>query len=324
MEAKAQKVAIDTAKIRMAIQAGVPLTITTYTLPHEMEEYMCAVLVLFLQELKQPHLCEYLKYCLSELVTNSKKANTKRIYFREHHLNIYDADDYTEGMKNFKAETLNNIQHYLQLQKQAGLYVKLVLQTRNNKIKVEVRNNCELTAYEYKRMHDKLNRAQQYTSVEQALTHILDDSEGAGLGLVIMILMLEKVGLTEENFQVLSERGETITRIILPLNSKSQNDLSRVSQEFIKVIDSLPQFPDNISRINTMLNDPDVKLSEIAALISSDVALTTDLLKFVNSSTFALSEPCRNITAAVKLAGIRGIKNMLLSVGSIKDRKSVV
>ena len=319
-----QNVSVDVSKIRLAIQSEIPLTITTYTLPHEMEEFMGMVLTAFLQELNQMHLCEYLKYCLSELVTNSKKANTKRIYFRERQLNIYDINDYREGMRTFKDDTLNNIQHYLQLQKQAGLYVKLLLQTRNNKIKIEVRNNCELTATEYKRMHDKLNRAQQYTSVEQALTHILDDSEGAGLGLVIMILMLEKVGLTEENFQILSERGETITRIILPIDSKTQSDLSHMSQELVKVIESLPLFPENITRINTMLNDPDVKLSEVAALISSDVSLTTSLLKLVNSSLFALTDPCRNITSAVKLAGLRGIKNMLLSIGSVDNLMSIV
>ena len=320
---KVQNVTVDISKIKLAIRTGIPLSVTTYTLPHEMEEYMGLVLTTFLQELQQPHLVEYLKYCLSELVTNSKKANTKRIYFLERKLNIYDPKDYVTGMCDFKYETLNNINHYLQLQREAGLYVKLILQTRNNKLKIEVRNNSELTAQEYKRMHDKLNRAQQYTSVEQAITHVLDDSEGAGLGLVIMILMLEKVGLTEENFQILSERGETITRIILPLDQKGQHELSVVSQEFVKVIDSLPQFEDNISRVIQLISEPDVKLSEIASIISSDVMLTSELLKFVNSTAFAREEPCRNITSAIKLVGLRGLKNMLLSVGSLNNLATV-
>ena len=32
----------------------------------------------------------------------------------------------------------------------------------------------------------KLARAQQYASIEEALSQILDDSEGAGLGLIIV------------------------------------------------------------------------------------------------------------------------------------------
>ena len=318
-----KKVKLDLSKVKMAIRAGIPLSITTYTLPHEMEVYMDSVLSAFLEELNQNQMIEYLTYCLNELVTNSKKANTKRIFFKEKNLDITNPKDYETGMKSFKSETLNNIKYYLKLQKNAGLYVKLILQTRNNKIKIEVRNNSELTVEEYKRMHDKLSRAQQYTSVDQALEQILDDTEGAGLGLIIMILMLEKIGLTEENFQILSEGGETITRIILPLNEKTQKDLSVVSHEFVKIIDELPQFPDTIVKVNRLLNDPDSKMSEIAMLISSDVSLTTDLLKLVNSATFALASPCRSIADAVKLVGIRGIKNMLISVGSINSLKSI-
>ena len=84
------KIMLDMSKIKMAIRAGIPLSITTYTLPHEMQEYMEDVLTAFLVEMEQEHMVEYLKYCLNELVTNSKKANTKRIYFKEKKLNIFD------------------------------------------------------------------------------------------------------------------------------------------------------------------------------------------------------------------------------------------
>ena len=318
-EQKPQKVSLDVSKIKMAIRAGIPLSITTYTLPREMSEYMEEVLTAFLSELGQEHMGTYLKYCLNELITNAKKANTKRIYFREKNLDLFNNVDYEAGMKNFKEDTLNNIRYYLNLQKHAGLYVKLILQTRNNRIKIEVRNNSELTFSEYKRMHDKLSRAQQYTSVDQAMTQIIDQSEGAGLGIIIMILMLEKIGLTEENFQILSENGETITRIILPINEKTQRELNTASHEFIKIIDEIPQFPESIMKINRLINDSNSKMSEIAMAISNDVALTTDLLRLVNSVTFALASPCRSIADAVKLVGTRGIKNMLLSVGSLKN-----
>ena len=203
-----KKVKLDLSKIKMAIRAGIPLSITTYTLPREMEAYIDSVLKAFLNELNQDQMSEYLTYCLNELLVNSKKANTKRIFFKQKNLDIFNEEQYSEGIKSFKSETLSNIRYYLDLQKKAGLYVKFVLQARNNKIKIEVRNNSELTVEEYKRMHDKLSRAQQYTSVDQAMTQVLDETEGAGLGLIIMILMLEKIGLTEENFQILCENGE--------------------------------------------------------------------------------------------------------------------
>ena len=83
-----RKVDIDTEKVKTAIRTGIPISITTYTLPHDMEMYMGEILSLFLTELNQTHMIQYLTYSLNELVVNAKKANTKRIYFKEKNLNI--------------------------------------------------------------------------------------------------------------------------------------------------------------------------------------------------------------------------------------------
>ena len=301
----------------MAIHSGVPLSITTYTLPHDMEIYMSEILTAFLQELGQEHMIQYLVYCQNELITNAKKANSKRVYFKEKGLDITNEDDYNRGMENFKADTLENISHYLDLQKKAGLYVNLLLQVRNNKIKMEVHNNSNLTVFEYKRIHDKLARAEMFDSVEDALFQLLDNSEGAGLGLVIMILMLKKIGMEANCFQTLCENGETITRIILPLNKATQSEIDTVTEEFENSINDLPQFPENIQKLNRLLSDPDSRLSDIALQISNDVALAGELLKQVNSAAFSLAKPCSSIPEAVKLVGTRGIKNLLYTVGTI-------
>lgn len=321
--ASSDKVQVDIAKIRTAIQSGIPLTISTYTLPHEMELYIDDVLKVFLEELNQSKMYDYLSYCLKELINNAKKANTKRVYFEEKNLNINDPADYEEGLKTFKHDTLENIKHYLQMQKDEGLYIKLILQTRNNKIKVEIRNRAALTPFEYKRIHDKLTRAQMYNSIQDCMNQLLDDSEGAGLGLVILIIMLRKeLGLTEENFQTLSENGETITRLIIPFSKESQEKFSEMSAKFVELIDGLPEFPENIDRINRMLNDPESKMSEIAQHISSDVSLTAELLKMVNSAAFSLSKPVESIAEAVKFAGLRGISNLLVSIGTMNNLMS--
>ena len=316
--AQAKRIEVDVSKVRMAIQAGIPLTITTYTLPHEMECYMADVLKVFLTEVRQDHMVESLSYCLKELVNNAKKANTKRVYFKEKGLDIKNKSDYKKGMEQFKEETLSNINHYLEMQKEEGLYIRVIMQTRNNRVKVEIRNNAELTPFEYKRIHDKITRAQQYKSVEEGLAQLLDNSEGAGLGLVIMILVLKKIGLTEENYQVLCEGGETITRLILPFSDQMKQDISDLSAKFVSYINGLPEFPENITEVNRVINDPNSKMSDIAQKISNDVSLTAELLKLVNSAAFSLASPCHSIGEAVKLAGLRGIKNLLFSIGSIQ------
>lgn len=312
-----RKVDIDTEKVKTAIRTGIPISITTYTLPHDMEMYMGEILSLFLTELNQTHMIQYLTYSLNELVVNAKKANTKRIYFKEKNLNIFDLNDYNKGMKTFKNDTLNNINYYLKLQKDAGLYVRLILQVKNNNIKIEVRNNSKITPFEKERIQQKLEQAQQYESIQDALTTVLDDSEGAGLGLVILILMLEKIGMTKENFQTITNDTETITRITLPLSEETQKEIDTISEEFSNAIQDLPQFPQNIEKLNKLLDSDDSKISDIANQISNDVALTGELLKTVNSAAFSLQTPCSSISDAVKMIGTRGVKNMLYSIGSL-------
>ena len=117
------KKAIDKEKIKSSIRLWLPISITTYTLPRSMENYMQDVLATFLSECHQEHMASFLSYCLGELISNAKKANTKLIYFNEKKLDINNEDDYNKGMKTFKKDTLEDINHYLTLQKKAGLYV---------------------------------------------------------------------------------------------------------------------------------------------------------------------------------------------------------
>jgi putative nucleotidyltransferase with HDIG domain len=316
--AAARELVVDEAKVKKAVQLGIPLTITTFTLPHEIELYIEQVITVFLQEAEQGKLKDYIVYCVQELAVNAKKANTKRVYFIERGLDLSNSNDYKEGMASFKETTLNNIAHYLQLQKDRGLYIKLILQVKKNIIYIEVRNNVAVTKTELIRIHDKLARSRQYNSLEDALAQVLDDSEGAGLGLVILVLMLKKMGLDEDCFDILATEKETIARIVVPLDQTRVENLSILSSSIVNNVNSLPQFPENILAIQKMINDPRSDMSGIAKQISMDPAMTADILKIVNSAQYMLSKKVENIAEAVKMIGIRGIKNLLYSYGTQK------
>ena len=109
---------INEGKIKKAIESELPLLITTFTLSHEMEMYINEVVSCYLRELNQEYIIQYILYCVKELTSNAKKANTKRVYFEEKKLNINNELQYKQGMEAFKKDTLENINHYLLLQKQ--------------------------------------------------------------------------------------------------------------------------------------------------------------------------------------------------------------
>ncbi|MDR2110733.1 MAG: hypothetical protein LBP32_05440, partial [Spirochaetaceae bacterium] len=205
--------------------------------------YIEQVLSVFLKQVGQEKLKDYLVYCVQELAVNAKKANTKRVYFTERGLDLAKPEDYKLGMTTFKADTLNNIAHYLQLQKEKGLYIKLILQIKKDIIHVEVRNNVAVTKTELIRIHDKLARSRQYNNLEDALAQVLDDSEGAGLGLVILVHMLKKIGLDEDCFDILGTDKETIARVVVPLEKTRIENLSILADTIVNNVNSLPQFP---------------------------------------------------------------------------------
>ena len=314
----APELVVDEEKIRKAIQSGLPLTITTYTLPKEIEVYIEQVTDVFLRQMNQIKLKDYIIYCIQELVVNAKKANTKRVYFTERGLNINNDADYETGMKTFKEDTISNIAHYLQLQKEKGYYIKVILQVKRNTIVVEIRNNVTATKKERLRIQDKMARSRQYGSLEDALAQILDDSEGAGLGLVILVLMLKKLGLDDDAFTMKTTDKCTIASIQIPLDQATVKGMTVLSEEIAESINSLPQFPENVMFVQKLISDPASDMPIIARQISMDPALTADLLKMVNSAQYMLSKKVDSISEAVKMIGITGIKNLLYSYGTQK------
>jgi len=313
-----QELVVDEARITKAIHSGIPLTITSFTFPHAIEVYIERILTILLKYVEQEKLKDYITYCIQELTGNAKKANTKRVYFMERGLDLTDPDDYKKGMAGFKEQTLGNITHYLQLQKEKGLYIRLIMQMKNNFICIEVRNNVALTKTELIRMHNKLVRSRQFENLEEAMNQVLDESEGAGLGLVILVLMLKKMGLDEDCFDIMVSGKETIARLIVPLDQTRVENLSALSGAIMDEINTLPRLPEHILMLQEQIADPKPEMADIGRQISMDPALTADLLKIVNSAQYAPAKKTNNISEAVRTVGMQGIRDLLLSYDSRK------
>jgi putative nucleotidyltransferase with HDIG domain len=309
---------VESGKVVQAARSSIPLTVKSFTLPHETEVYLEEILALFLQELGQGRLKDPLAYCLRELAVNAKKANTKRVYFKEKGLDILVSDQYQEGMRNFKQETLDNINHYLDLQKEDGLYIKVIFHTKGGRLNLYVCNNTEITRHEQIRVFDRIARSRAFDSLEEALATVIDDTEGAGLGIVILVLMLKKIGLDEDAFDIDVKNGETVARIVVPMEQVKADNLDMISEKLVQEIDSLPSFPEAIVSLQKKITEPDAEFTEIARMVSADPALTAELLKVVNSAAFMLPKRVDNIMEAVKLVGFRGLTRLLYAYGAQK------
>lgn len=310
----------DTASIldraRDAARNQKPFVIKSYKLPPHTEAQIEEVLGVFLGELDREILKDSLAYCLRELAVNGKKANTKRVYFEEKGLSLENDEEYARGMETFKNETLDNIAYWLDRQEEAGLYVKVSFHIQGRDLHITVGNNTLITRKEQIRIYDRIARSRAFRTMEEAMTSVLDDSEGAGLGIVILVLMLKKLGLDEEAFDIDVEGSETVARLIVPMDKTKVEHLTQVSRELVEHIESLPQFPESILQLQKLLEDPEAEMNEIARVLGQDPSLTADLLRTVNSARYMLSRRMDNVVEAVKVVGLRGLRQMLFSYGT--------
>lgn len=110
--------------------------------------------------------------------------------------------------------------------------------------------------------------------MEEVLNKVLDQTEGAGLGIIIIILMLQKVGLSKENYQVFTTDTETVTRIILPCNKDIYDGASVISSEFINLQNSLPISRVKFDEINKLVNEAIIDRNKIFDLILNSSTLS--------------------------------------------------
>lgn len=309
---------LDPRVVQDMIQREIPVSVTLYRRTPEMNRYLQKIVSVFLREIHQEAMEEYILYCLEELLANSQKANAKRLYFQDRKLDIFDSRDYDCGMESFKKDFMLNQGRYQDHQEERGLSVTMTLTVREETLYLEVENNSRLTVFEYKRIHDRIMRALESQDSSRIFSY-MDDREGAGLGLISIAFMLRKLGVPEENIQVISREDKTIVRIKLPKNMDEYQYICAISTEIAETIQSIPQLPENISRISRLLDDPASEIGQIISLIQQDVTLSTDLLKLVNSASFRMKKTSTSIEDSVKMVGLRGVRNLVYAIGTLQN-----
>jgi diguanylate cyclase (GGDEF)-like protein len=86
-----------------------------------------------------------------------------------------------------------------------------------------------------------------------------------------------------------------------------------VSLETILACQNLPSLPAVALEVMELSRDDDVDVTEIAHVVQYDPALTSKILKSVNSSYYGLSKPCPTISRAVTYLGLNTVRSLVLA-----------
>ena len=210
----------DIAYIKQCVKDRKPIDFFCYTLTPDQKTRFQKILTVFLEECNQMYLYNYLSYCLFELLDNASKANAKRIFFKENNLDINNENDYKNGMKSFRETLTDNNLHYQEKLEKGELRVHLLL-TANDIISVTVTNNTKITDSEYARILDKIERTKVYQTMADAMADI-DQTEGSGLGIMTVLVMLKKLGLDAEHLKFNTSETETVATIEIPKDSMEE------------------------------------------------------------------------------------------------------
>ncbi|MGV3667824.1 MAG: hypothetical protein ACO1NV_16985 [Leptospira bouyouniensis] len=204
-----------------AVVAGKKISMITYVMGDMGEAKLKYILLKILSSVGREDLMELFYTAAKELIVNSTKAAIKRIIFEELRLNIQSLEDYEEGMKLFKS-SLNERKFptYKRKMRESGLFVKITCIYQKNKIDLEIRNNFPLLPIEAERVKEKFINAKKYDNLFEFFMEHGDSTEGAGMGITMVEILLSQSGFDRRLFSIYSSerKKETVARVEVPLD----------------------------------------------------------------------------------------------------------
>jgi len=88
----------------------------------------------------------------------------------------------------------------------------------------------------------------------------------------------------------------------------------KILRHKVENINALPTMPSVLKRLSSVIEKPRITIVEISAFISNDPALTTKVLKMVNSAIYGFPGRIASVSHATMLLGLNVIKGLLLGV----------
>ena len=207
-------------KIKNALEKGTNISLISYSMAEDTEKKLDKIIFFLLERYNQPDDLNTLIYtCTKELAINGLKANLKRIYFEENKLDINITADYEAGMQDYKkclTEEMATV--YGRIAKNKRIFVQITFFHTLHGIRIEVINNSSITSQEERRLREKLSKVMEYEDLMDFYMANADDTEGAGMGLALIVTLLKKVGIDPNLFRIIIKPDHTLARLEIPFN----------------------------------------------------------------------------------------------------------
>lgn len=81
----------------------------------------------------------------------------------------------------------------------------------------------------------------------------------------------------------------------------------------IEKIDTIPTLPVIVNRLNSVIYSPQTSAKEVSKILSMDPALSSKILRIVNSAFYGLPNRITSVTHAIIMLGFNTVKNIAIS-----------
>ncbi|MCC5813981.1 MAG: HDOD domain-containing protein [Leptospira sp.] len=297
------------------LQAGEDVSLFYQFVSDEINQQIYAMLIHILASLDKLFLVEVVFTVIKEALMNATKANAKREYFIRNNLDIQNPSQYKEGMLGFMTNIVMKWDEQENFLADSKLYVALRMRMKNKEIIFLVENNVPLLPEELERIQKRIDAAKRYNDLSDAFMEMGDTQESAGLGIVLSQLLLKNSGIGQEKFKITSTAKETRASLIVPEITVPLEISNKIKSKILNEMEGLPPLPQSLTKIINLCNNPDSDLNMIAHEIEKNPALAADILKLSNSAGFMSRQRVNTILQAVKVVGLKNIRNILYVTG---------
>lgn len=301
---------------KKSIEEGTDFFIQFHTFNLGIETVITKILHRYLEHYDILFLKDTILTVLREIVNNSVKANCKRLYFTKKNFNILDQSHYRIAMESFKVDVFaSDSSDFLKELELSPLVVRVLFKTGDGFLNINVINNAPILDLELAKVEARIKKAYKYADISEAFEDVLDDSEGAGLGLIMAVMLFKNAGLPDNSFRIYKKGEYTVSSLVIPHKITENESKIHIAEAIVEEINNIPSFPENIAEIQKLCNMSEAQIKIIADKISLDPGLTTSILKLVNSAAYITTKRVESIEEGVKIIGLKGINAMLIASG---------
>lgn len=88
--------------------------------------------------------------------------------------------------------------------------------------------------------------------------------------------------------------------------------------EVVNSVEELVSLPSIFTRINEMVEDPKISITQVGDVVGQDPGLTARLLRMANSAMYGLSAEVDTVSKAVSVIGLQRLRDLVLATSAVE------